>query len=104
MMLQFSNHRKILWNLENMVEDIDRTIAQTNLKRFERQLESLYPKLQKYGLILMVNDPPLYLGMWFEYQVEALEYLSHHVREGTFDVEEWNANVERINTALKRSL
>ena len=57
MILPFSDRRKILWNLADCLDDIDRTIEETNLVEFLRNLEALYPRLQEYGLALMINDP-----------------------------------------------
>ena len=57
MILPFSDSKKTIWNLEGCLGDIDRTIQETNLKEFQLDLEALYPKLQKYGLILAINDP-----------------------------------------------
>ena len=49
MILPFSDGKKVLWNLEACLGDIDRTIEETNLVEFQRDLEALYPRLQKYG-------------------------------------------------------
>ena len=66
MILPFSDGKKVLWNLEACLGDIDRTIEETNLVEFQRDLGALYPKLRKYGLILMINDPTLFQGVWYE--------------------------------------
>ena len=68
MILPFSDGKKVLWNLEACLGDIDRTIEETNLVEFERDLGALYPKLQKYGLILMINDPTLFQPAFPKYR------------------------------------
>ena len=102
MILPFPDGKKVLWNLEACLGDIDRTIEETNIVEFRRDLGALYPKLQKYGLILMINDPTLFQGVWYEYQITALKDLRRHVRAGTFDVREWNENCARINKFLEK--
>ena len=102
MILPFSDRKKVLWNLEACLGDIDRTIEETNPVEFERDLEALYPRLQKYGLMILINDPALYQGGWYEYQITSLKNMRRHVRACTFDVKEWNENCARINKWLER--
>ena len=102
MILPFSDGKKVLWNLEACLGDIDRTIEETNHVEFQRDLEALYPKLQKYGLILMINDPVLFRGAWYEFQITALKRLRRHVRAGIFDVREWNESCARMNKCLEK--
>ena len=102
MILPFSDRKKVLWNLEACLGDIDRIIEETNVVEFQRDLEALYPRLQKYGMILMINDRALFHGVWYEYQITALKYLRRHVRAGTFDVREWNENCVGINKGLEK--
>lgn len=102
MILPSSDRRKILWNLADCLDDIDRTIEETNLVEFQRNLEALYPRLQEYGLALMINDPALYQGVWYEYHVTALKNLRRHIRAETFVVKDWNEICTRINEWLKK--
>ncbi len=102
MILPFSDSKKAIWNLEGCLGDIDRIIQETNPKEFQLDLEVLYPKLQKYGLILAINDPALFQGMSYEYQITALKDLRRHVRAGTFDLRDWNENSARLNTWLEK--
>ena len=69
---------------------------------FSGTWKPLYPRLQEYGLVLMINDPALYQGVWYEYHVTALKNLRRHIRAETFVVKDWNEICTRINEWLKK--
>ena len=89
MILPFSDRRKIYWNVEKHLDEIDRVIAELNVSEVQKDFDVLLPKLQKHGLVLLINQPKLYNGTWYEFQVTALKHLRRHIRNGKFDAEEW---------------
>lgn len=103
MILPFASRKKVRWNVGEHLDEIDRVIAEENLAEFQKDLAILYPKLQRYGLALILNEPELYQGVWHEYSITMLKELRRRIRNDTLDLEEWNANTVRINLWLARN-
>ena len=87
MILPLSGSQKVLWNLVACLGDIDRTIEETNIVEFQRDLEALYPRLQKYGLILTINDPALFQRPWCRVSNNRFERPSSSCTGGHFRCE-----------------
>ncbi len=81
---------------------IDWAVEEDNVQHFEQELRRLYPLLEKYGLQTPLIDPVSigqheYDSTWQGFHLAFLKVLRREVRNGTFNLEQWNADVGREN-------
>ena len=87
---------------------INRVVEEKNRQIFEKEIRSLYPKLVQCGLRVPVIDPvrigyPKYDNTWKGFHVVALKVLRLMIEEGSFELQQWNADFEREN-AKRRNI
>ena len=92
-------------NLERLTDAID----EKNKQHFVQELKSLYPRLRQYGLLTPSIEPVRtgrseYDRTWYGYHLTFLKALRRQVRDGTFDLDQWNVDVQREDKKRKDSL
>ena len=76
---------------------------------FRREIETLYPRLEKYGMT-MPKIPNLDEGSFYmddtlyNFHLSTLQELSRRVRHGSFDLESWNEEVVEQERRRERSM
>ena len=88
--------------LTENLQRIDWAVEEDNSQHFEQELRRLYPILEKYGLQTPLIDPASvgkreYDSTWQGFHLAFLKVLRRNVRSGTFNLEQWNSDVEREN-------
>lgn len=107
MLMPFPHRKKARWNLEENLKFIDRAIAETDLKEFERHVQKLYPRIGKYGVRLPVIEAVWYTEVprtWYKTHLTALKRLSQSISYDDFDLHEWNIKIDNINKVLVESV
>ena len=94
-----------LFSQENL-DRITDAINEKDQQHFVQELKSLYPRLREYGLSTPVIEPVRtgkseYDGTWYWYHVTFLKALRRQVRDGMFDLDQWNIDVRRENRKRK---
>ena len=88
------------------LDRITDAINEKDQQHFVQELKSLYPRLREYGLLTPAIEPVRtgkseYDGTWYGYHVTFLKALRRQVRDGTFDLDQWNIDVQRENRKRK---
>lgn len=97
-----SEKRKAAWNVSQNMNEINWAIDERIVKHFEKEIRSLYQKLNQYGFVVPLIDPirtgkPAYDSTWHEFHLTVLKNLRRMVRYGKFDVEMWNKAISHEN-------
>ena len=92
--------RKARWNLSANEKRIGSAIDEADVQEFEKDLRSLYPILEKYGMKMPLIEPAgigerEYGNAWRGFHLRLLKALRRHITDGTFDLSQWNYDVER---------
>ncbi len=88
------------------LDHITDAINEKDQQHFVQELKSLYPRLGKYGLLTPAIEPVRtgkseYDQTWYGYHVTFLKALRRQIRDGTFDLDQWNIDVQRENKKRK---
>ena len=100
--LPFPKERKAFWNLQDNCERIVAAIEEPENTHFEMELRSLYPRLEKYGLLVPIIEPvtigeQTYDTTWKNFHLTFLKCLRRFIRDEEFNLEEWNIDVAKAN-------
>ena len=107
MILPFASEKKVKWNLAEYAGLIDRAIAETDLREFERHLRLLYPKIERYGIRLPLLEPVWYAEapeVWYDTHLRGLKRLAQMISHDVFDLQHWNRTIHGINEDLCQSV
>ena len=101
----YSMHRDDLFSRANL-ERLTDAINEKNHQHFVQELKSLYPRLREYGLLTPSIEPvrtgkSVYDRTWYEYHLAFLKALRRQLRDGTFDLDQWNIDVQREDKKRK---
>lgn len=89
-------------NIADNLPRFDWAIEEENTQHFEQELRKLYLQLEKCGLQAPLIDPvsigeSQYDSTWYGFHLTFLKALRRQVRNGTFNLKQWNSDVEREN-------
>ena len=103
--VMYSMHLDDLFSQASL-DRITAAINEKNEQHFVQELKSLYPRLREYGLLTPSIEPvrigkSAYDGTWYGYHVTFLKALRRQVRDGTFDLDQWNIDVQREDKKRK---
>ena len=104
--MPFSNEKKTTWNLSENIRHIDWAIGENDSQHFEQELRRLYPAIQRFGVSVPLLDPVRigvkgYDNTWYGYHLAFLEVLRRWIRNGQFELDQWNFDVNRENEKRK---
>ena len=102
MILPFSSGKKAFWNLRENMDRINFAIQETEPQHFEEEVLSLYPRIEKYGMVVPLIHPirtrdRSYNNTWHRFHLTCLKALRRQIRNRTFDLGKWNSDMMREN-------
>ena len=87
---------------------IDWAIEEKNAQHFEQEIRNLYPYLIKCGLKAPLIDPvrighSMYDNTWYGFHLAFLKVLRRQIRNGEFEADQWNTDVDRENAKRRNA-
>lgn len=90
-----------------LTEAIEETLQEANAQHFEHELRTLYPNLRECGFPMpMIGDPNAEKtrnnSKWYQIHIHFLKVLRRNVKNGDYDINQWDKDVTKANQEMIR--